>query len=94
MMRRLLAASCILVLSALAHADPQAAATDTSAAAAAQAAPEAAAGDKMVCKKVKTTGSHFKRRVCQKQSVWRAQREASQEEHRRMLSRPSTGTPG
>lgn len=33
--------------------------------------------DKVVCKKVKVTGSHFRKRVCQKQSAWkRMEREA------------------
>ncbi|MDA1075143.1 MAG: hypothetical protein O3A63_10350 [Proteobacteria bacterium] len=33
----------------------------------------------IVCKKVIQTGSHFKRRVCQKQKVWDEWNEASQE---------------
>ena len=86
---RTLLVLAVAVVPALALANPQAPA----------AAPDGApanvgAEDKVVCKRVKTTGSHFKRRVCQKQSAWRAQREASQEEHRRMMARPSTSAPG
>ena len=89
MRTRTLLGCLLLILPALTLADP-----DPASAEPAGSAPKAAAEDKVVCKRVKTTGSHFKRRVCQKQSAWRAQREASQEEHRQMMSRPSTSAPG
>ncbi len=31
---------------------------------------QAAEPDKVVCKRVRQTGSHFKRRICQKQRQW------------------------
>ena len=79
----------VLVLPALALANPDSPASEPE-----DTMANLAAEDKVVCKRIKTTGSHFKRRVCQKQSAWRAQREASQEEHRQMMSRPSTSAPG
>ncbi len=92
----LLIVALVAAMPALTRAAPDSAAAqaEPTRSVAAEAGGELRAEDKTICKKVKTTGSHFKRRVCQKQSVWRAQREASQEEHRRMLSRPSTNAPG
>lgn len=55
--------------------------------------PEAKSGDavktdKVVCKKVKVTGSHFSKRICQKQSAWkRMEREAQ-----RVMKRLEAGT--
>ena len=46
--------------------------------------------DRVICKRVKVTGTHFRQRVCQKRSVWEAQREDSQEHARRIMDRPSS----
>ncbi len=50
--------------------------------------------DKVLCKRIKVTGSHMRQRVCQKRSVWKAQQEASQESVRRILDQPNTAAPG
>ncbi len=50
--------------------------------------------DKVVCKRIKVTGSHMRQRICQKRSVWKAQQEASQESVRRILDQPNTAAPG
>ncbi len=34
--------------------------------------------DKVVCKKIKVTGTHFRKRICQKRSVWKEIEEESQ----------------
>ena len=43
--------------------------------------------NRVVCKKVKTTGSHFKRKVCMKRKEWRSLQEAS----RRKMDRINQG---
>ena len=48
--------------------------------------------DKKVCKKVKTTGSHFKKRVCMKQSRWDAMAREAQEGARGMMDRTSSNS--
>lgn len=49
---------------------------------------QAAEPDKVVCKRIRQTGTHFKRRICQKQRDWDHLREEAQRNMRNMNSAP------
>ena len=57
-------------------------------------AAQASDPDKVVCKRIKETGTHFKRKVCHTQRVWDAQKKAAQEAAQRLNQNSTSGAEG